>query len=1010
MYNASDLRGLMRTPKTIPEILEAIDLPVDNPQFFSRAFTVMCKERQAIQARDGDNLKRVCLEEYGELSRRIDRTGVQESCAVRNVLRTRRFANLLISDKGELNRAVLEKLIFHCTSALYSLGPDRQYDSMRQEHILKVLISLRDNAEVMRLIKQISRPFSNPLAEQIIRETLFLPPNLPISDAHTKRAVLSALLCTLRQNVGSCFATAPAIITHDEQPELFLIDLNELLATGRLKRTFGGVEYAVPLSVSWGSGGLRKPIALYFDSAEGQIWTAPGLILALEAGELIQKDIPLKEKNELAKAFILKAFPAWREHNPFIVTSISEILQRILLNHCQITLQDLEAFEARPKGMIHSGLLMQLAPVSNLKGGKGDACSRYILLLERMTSAFKGLADNALLKAWEYTIASFAETKSEFTRWNLYASLGLGPQDPGGIGACLYEILKVKLEECNQQAKDLQFEYTHVYEHVKQLETRLKMASSEKEAQWVRVEYQSRANEFYTLEQMRNQAQAKAELFADLFNHLIDQYDKLFPKYFQEVYDPDLQEARTGIFDDSPAGFRLVYKHGRAHSAQWTRVKTPQEFIDVLANFFMTTETELVSVEIFEGVQKDLSEIITAVVNHIRTPEFLETAFYRMAAAHQTTPIKNPLENLDRIPMKPWAYISGGTMNTLVCCYHRREQKLTEISRWVESPMELLVFMIDILKQSPHKAMEEFIALPNKSMLIHSPTHAFLLKPGLSPLKEAWLSNDFTYTWVRDNFVKAMESFLDSIRLEDEMQMSLIDQLAESLSAHYKHYFKKIFANLHGVMTPMDFRAYIIDKMDHERGLQYEGANVLSSEQIDSVLYQALPFFPRNQLEERLKKIWSSLSRLPDPIHQRLLGSLESLNFSYGKRILSSQNLYDICTSLVCIALGTTSSPIDFQADITQTMQKLGYAMPAPIIFADTNWTKDMFGFVVNPGTANLDLWRVDFSGRKGAPMSDWHQWLNGSRKDLLWGLYPNVYEYTSDIFLNRDRKDRIFM
>ena len=97
-------------------------------------------------------------------------------------------------------------------------------------------------------------PYSNKIAEQIIGDTLQLHEKTPITDAHARRAALSALICYLRQNVGSCFATAPCIVVHDEQPLQFLKDINELLNTGRLKRTWSGVEYSVPFKSHMGFG------------------------------------------------------------------------------------------------------------------------------------------------------------------------------------------------------------------------------------------------------------------------------------------------------------------------------------------------------------------------------------------------------------------------------------------------------------------------------------------------------------------------------------------------------------------------------------------------------------------------------------------------------------------------------------------------------------------------------------------------------------------------------------
>jgi hypothetical protein len=90
----------------------------------------------------------------------------------------------------------------------------------------------------------------------------------------------------------------------------------------------------------------------------------------------------------------------------------------------------------------------------------------------------------------------------------------------------------------------------------------------------------------------------------------------------------------------------------------------------------------------------------------------------------------------------------------------------------------------------------------------------------------------------------------------------------------------------------------------------------------------------------------------------------------------------------------TTTTSVDYHLQIALAAQQLGYAMPAPIIFADTNWVKEEFGFLVNPGTAVLELWRVDYTGTQGFPMSSWKQWLNGSRPNQKWAVYTKPSEY----------------
>src|SRR5262249_38617142 len=154
----------------------------------------------------------------------------------------------------------------------------------------------KGNKELARLLRSISKPHAHRRAEQIIRDTLNLKSNVPISDAHARRAALAAWLTYLRQSVGSCFATAPAILIQQTMAHQFLKDLNELVNTGRFKRTFGGIEYAVPLSLSWGAGDLKRP--LMFDP---DICYSPGLMAAWEAIGLIQEQLPLKQKIEKSK-------------------------------------------------------------------------------------------------------------------------------------------------------------------------------------------------------------------------------------------------------------------------------------------------------------------------------------------------------------------------------------------------------------------------------------------------------------------------------------------------------------------------------------------------------------------------------------------------------------------------------------------------------------------------------------------------------------------------------------
>lgn len=983
--------------KKIKNILALVKAPLNHPLFFARAFAIVSKtiHRERLQQKL-NALTLALLDEFDEVSRRYDRSQVQDSVSVRNLTRARKIASLLINDKGEINAELLPEAIQTLENNLYSLGPNRQYDAKRQEHLLHVLKALHANKEITLLLKKIGRPFSNQIAEDMIRDSLQLPPHINQNDAHARRAVLSAWLCYLRQNVGSCFATAPAEVVHDEQPELFLQDMNDLLSTGRLKRTFGGIEYAVPISSSWGNGDLKKPLLVH-RTVKGytpEIWYSPGLINAFEATGFFKKEDANKDKINQLKDWMEPIFQAKSAHSPYFFITAEEILRTLILQLSGLTEQNIKDYENRPRTMIQSQLMMQSPQTSKTQGGIGERSANFLLQYEAAKNAFKGSTDHALLKAWEFTLASFSETKLEFTTWNLYASLGMGTNEPGGIGECIHHIIQRKLDTVNRKIQDIQPEYEMVYTQVKTTESRIRGATTEKEVQWLKAEYQSRINEFYSLQEQRDRYQNQAQNLVNLYETLHKMYMELFKENFQEVYDADMQEVETGPFDDSPAGFRLLYKHGRSNTAQWTRVKNATEFVEALSSFFSSTEPQIAAIFEERGLEKDLADVVTSVINHVRTKEFLESAFYRMAIAHKVNPIKDPLEHLDQIEKKPWAYTSGGTMNTLVSCYYRLEDKPKEAAKWVESEIELLVFLADAMKQVHPPLLEPYLKGHRTDMLMQSPTHAFILKPMLSPFKEIWQSEEFTYTYVRDRIYKPAEHFVESILLNDDMIRFIIDNLIEKVPENYQPRFKSVFYQTRGPLAVIYFRDFLIETMLHDRGLSFRGRPILAESEIDSFLFSNLPLFSIYELKDRIHQLLILLPGISSEVVEDIMALYEEIHLARTHLIMGSKQLQDACKALLCLSGLMTSTQYNYHLLVCQAAQKLGFALPTPTIFADTNWVKDEFGFVVNPGTGGMELWRVDYMGSTGYPMAEWKQWVNGSRPDLKWGVYVKPYEY----------------
>ena len=981
--------------KEIDHILASAKAPLDHPLFYPRIFALAAKRRRLERKTAADAISHIVTEEYEELTRRLERSQIQESVSVRNVLRTRQLAQLLIDDKGEFNLTLLPAVISYLKEHLYSLGPHRQYDAIRQEHILKVLQLLASQNEWVRLLKKFSRPFSNQWAEELIRQTLQLPPSTNVTDTHTRQAVLSAWLCYLRQNVGSCFATAPAEIIHDEQPELFLQDLLDLIATGRLKRTFGGVENSVPLSASWGSGDLKKPLLIRMTSkgVSPEIWFAPGLIAAFEAIGFLKPEDRIKQKVQQIEGWVKPLFQ--QSYSPFFLLTAEEIIRTIILQTLGITEKQVKEYENRPPGMIPTQLLMQTPQTSKNIEGMGERCANFFHLFEVAKNAFKSLSDNALLKAWEFTLASFSDIKYEFTRWNLYSSLGLGTNELGGIGQCIQQTIQHKLDLANRKVQDVQYEYEMVYTQVKTIEARMRHASTEKEVEWLKMEYQSRSSEFYFLQEQRDVAQVQATSLVDLYDALYKIYVDLFKDYFQEVYDADMQEVTTGPFDDSPAGFRLLYKHGRSNTSQWTRIKNQYDFIEALTAFFVATEPQIAHMLEEKKLEKGLSDVVTNIITHVKTQEFLESAFHRMAIAHHAPVIKNPLEHLGQIEKKPWVYTSGGTMNTLVGCYYRIEDMPKEAEKWVENEMELLVYLADTVKNIPPTFLNPYLKKQRHAMLMQSPTHAFLFKPTNFPFKETWSNDEFTYTFIRDRFVRPAEIFIERLLLNEEMLQFLIQQLTEKVPENFIPRFKAVFGQMRGPLNPIFFREYLTDMLERDRGLRYGSRPILTTEEIDGFLFSNLPLFSVYELKDRLHQILDLLPGLTSEKISQIMQLFDQIPLSRGgQSIIGAQQLQEICKAFLCLSEISTTTPHDYHLHISLAAQKLGFAMPSPLIFADTNWAKDMFGFIVNPGTGKLEFWRVDYTGSNGFPMTSWKQWVDGSRSDRRWGIYIKPFQY----------------
>lgn len=927
--------------------------------------------------------KRLCGEAFIPLldealffSQQIDRAGVQDSSLFRNRKMSLALAKCLVDEKGLLRLEQLQALRHFLQKHLHCLGSDCLRDDLWRLQIYQVLQSLEEPL-VLQKLESFQLVAGDERVQALIRDTLELEETETLHKGHVRQAVLCACFAYLRQNVGSCFATAPAILVQTEKMSLFLGDLLELLSCSVLKRTYGGVEYSAPLSPSWGVADLKRPFIL---RDETPLEKTPGFFQALASSGLLSEASPKKEAFEHLRGRLQKSFPELPPLGKLMTAK--ELFQQLLADHLEVKEEDLSSDR----------------PLAANQRGVNRKLKAFQQALAQAEKTFKQSSDNALLKVWEFTLASFAETKAVFSRWNFYASLGLAPDDPGGIGACIYQELEILLQEANEKAAQMQEPYEQSYRQLQYLELKMERAASEQDARYLRGEYQLLVGEMNACMEERDRYQKKAQRIAHLFDQIIDCYDALFQEYFQEVYDADLHEVTKDLYDDSPAGFRLLYKHGRAYSHLWTQITNPEEFSAALRDFFLMTEHLILRTAAFEGLEEEFSQIITKVVQHVGREEFLESSLMRMARVHGGTLPAKPLENLSLVDKKPWVYTSGGTMNHLVSCYFCRENLPFAESKWVESPLELLAFFIDVMKGLPNSESQVFLNDPQKSLLCHSPTHAFLFKPGLFPFCQAWQDPRYTYSWIRDEYVLPGQSFVKSLDLCELKQHYLITECSKMLLEPFRDHFEKNVQASSQWKSIDDFRLALILSTEAKPSLQFQNRDLINREEIDSVLFANLPLFLGHEIFGLVEKVLYRMfdkEVLDEAFLHKALEIAKDLSHSFVRGdVFSSKHFQELLRGIFILVLEKPFSEKNLSLEALEASRELGFALPAPLIFADSNWNRDFFAFVLNPGNLELEFWRVNHLGSSGSVMKSWKHWLDGSHSKPTWGVYPHKKEY----------------
>jgi hypothetical protein len=336
-----------------------------------------------------------------------------------------------------------------------------------------------------------------------------------------------------------------------------------------------------------------------------------------------------------------------------------------------------------------------------------------------------------------------------------------------------------------------------------------------------------------------------------------------------------------------------------------------------------------------------------------------------MAKAHELPFVKDPLADLDKLEKKPWEYLSGGTMPTLLKVYFRKEMEPKQEDKWVESEIELAVFILDTLKHLSPLYTDPYLRHPERGMFMQSPTHAFQLKPGWLPFREGWRADIFTYTWVRDQIVIPQKSFYDSLSITPEEQRFLIESFSDTLPPHLSYHLLRIPTSLHPISIE-----------------EFRNALVEVAAGVDAFLYQALPLTRGKDWKEAVRRIWSDEGALIDEV----LMQLPDEPCPY----FTSKALKEAAKGCYLLAHKKLTTKNDLHQMVAERAVALKLSHPLPFLFADTNWEGNYLGFVVNPGTGKLELWRFDRRAEEGTPLASWKIWLDGTKK-VPWTIFTRI-------------------
>lgn len=787
------------------------------------------------------------------------------------------IAELFFDEAGKFQKVDLEELFS-------SLSLQRIYQAEYIKFVTQKIGQIEREKALQTYFLRLTLPLASPWIEEMVRSSLS-PPPVKLTNRKARVALMAAILCPLRQNIGSCFATAPCLFVQYSQTGLLIKDLFDLLTLGFLRKSGEEGDLKIPASVILGKGDLLITV-----ENKEQLKFHMGWIKALESLSLIDSKASLGEK-------------------------ISEMEKRI------------------SRLDVHGKKLGEVF-TEMVSFGKKEPHPRDVAASERTLSHF---SQNILMKMWEYTVASFVDGFSRYTKGQLIISLGLEQSEPLGIGKVIYDSLQQALDEKNKKLEENTREINELRIQISNSEKLLQHVDSDDKYRRLKsqLEYYYQ-KEAFLLHDRELEGEVSTKI-TELYSLLCEQITFHLPLYYIEIYDPSLIEKNPTPFEDGAAGFRLVYKHGRADPSVWTEIQTTQDFKNTLQEFFISLEQivrsqlEKVSIEFLDRVMQKIHALLSE-------EEFYIACKNRIDLYEQKYPSGKKMITI-------WSYLSGGTIHTLLEGYFGLPKKPSELIFTPENPRELCLELIEWMKEESYKVCEEVKQDPLQGFLFYSPEHVFLFQPGNPSFVPTWDNREFTYTYVRDRFTDSSQGFYQSIRLTSGEQSYLYDKAMKQGWAPFAP--EKLF---------IEGASLIEFTREHLEGLDFLA---------QTLFYNHLPLVSKKDLE----KVFPSQERINGP-------------FIDLKEWLSTQFLLGLMD----------------EKETLDKVRKAGLLPAPPFIFADTNWHQTKFAFLTGPLSGQIELWRLSTNGLLGSPMSQWDKYFGMKKTPSSWGLFTKKEDLTVDL------------